>query len=50
MLHHVGLVRTDVSEECVTTIFKVDKIHGQRKASAVGHHSENLKSYKFAEV
>jgi hypothetical protein len=31
-----GFVRTDVSVECVTSIFRVEKIREQRKALAVG--------------
>jgi hypothetical protein len=52
----VGLVRTDVSEERITSIVRIEKIRERRKALAVDHISEggilnshsdeNLKSRK----
>jgi hypothetical protein len=36
MWRRVGLVRTDVSEERVASIFKVEKGRGRRKMLAVG--------------
>jgi hypothetical protein len=46
--HRVGLVRTDVSEESVAPIFRVEKIRKRRKALAVAnrlnHSSEQTLS------
>jgi hypothetical protein len=36
----VGLVRTDVSEEGILSIFRVEEIRERRKALAVGHIPE----------
>jgi hypothetical protein len=36
MWHRVGYARTDVSEECVATIFRVETIRVQREALAFG--------------
>jgi hypothetical protein len=37
-----GLVRTDVSEKRIASIFRVRKIHGQRKTLAVGEQSVGI--------
>jgi hypothetical protein len=48
----VALVRTDVSEDCIASIIRVERISElgttlpSQKTAYFSHHRENLKSYK----
>jgi hypothetical protein len=45
MWRHVGLVRKDVSEERVASIFKLENIRERRKELAVGKEAVVLQTY-----
>jgi hypothetical protein len=47
MWHRVGLIRTDLSEESVTSIFRIEKSSSEKKALALYSCPSNIRIIKI---